>query len=177
MKINLRLIFITIVFLLCISKTAAASPAQPVELFPSKVLPDYHSLLLHSDAIVAARLDGSYTSWKTGRRVSAVSTLVNSRQHLITHRVLKGTAPTFLLTTGVRPLPRPTDPLNQLYTGPLADGDYLLFLKKYGNGSDSILNGGFSAVYPLYQGRTISLENGFSELGGKSLDEIEEMVH
>ncbi|MFX3617078.1 MAG: hypothetical protein ACE3JK_06100 [Sporolactobacillus sp.] len=151
-----------------------AAPAFPTEIFNTNRAPDFRTLSASSDLILVVHLDGQFTSWNTGHQVSGGHRLVNSRQILHVHRSLKGQPPSplYLLTTVVRPLPRPSDPLNQKYTGPLADGDYLLFLKRYHTSQDSLLNGGFSAVYPLYNGHTIALDSGFAELGGLSIDQV-----
>ncbi|MFT8362565.1 MAG: hypothetical protein ABF586_07040 [Sporolactobacillus sp.] len=169
----------SLILLLCVLMAVSVSKAAPIDrpitLFTTRPVPTGNLLIAQSDCIVAVHLDGHYMSWPTGKRLPSGARLVNSRQILHRLRVLKGSAPDALLTTGIRPLPEPHDPLNKLYTGPLADGDYLLFLNHYSR-TDAQLNGGFSAVYPIYQGRTIALEEGFPSLGGKTLDEVAQLL-
>ncbi|GAY76060.1 hypothetical protein NBRC111894_1614 [Sporolactobacillus inulinus] len=86
-------------------------------------------MVQQSDLIVYAHLNQSIKRWNTGKRLPSGAHFVNAEQLLQIHEVLKGSVqePVKLLTTGIDPLPQPSDPLNNLYTGPLADGDYLLF--------------------------------------------------
>ncbi|GEB76080.1 hypothetical protein SIN01_04250 [Sporolactobacillus inulinus] len=136
-------------------------------------------MVQQSDLIVYAHLNQSIKRWNTGKRLPSGAHFVNAEQLLQIHEVLKGSVqePVKLLTTGIDPLPQPSDPLNNLYTGPLADGDYLLFLKSYSQTQHYILNGGFAAVYPVYAGKLIALNEGFKTFNGKTIAEVRPMLH
>ena len=73
---------------------------------------------------------------------------------------LKGRAPAIirLVTSGVDPLPDPSDPLNRIYPGPLAEGDYIYFLKPIKDSDLYNLVGVWQGVYPVSNGKTIALE-------------------
>jgi hypothetical protein len=73
-----------------------------------------------------------------------------------------------VLTTGVNPLPEAKSPLNLKYPGPLADGDYVLFLKRVPGTPYYQFTSGMQSVYPLISGRTISLK----DIGFQSLDQL-----
>lgn len=131
-----------------------------------------------SDLIVSVHLDQHIRKWDTGHRLPSGERFINAEQVLHIQSVLKGQAisPTLLLTTGVEPLPDPHSPLNTLYTGPLADGDYVLFLKHYRDPNHFILSGGFCAVYPVVFGKLIALDDGFKEFGGKTIFEMSHLL-
>ncbi|WKB37170.1 hypothetical protein QS257_11100 [Terrilactibacillus sp. S3-3] len=116
-------------------------------------------LIRTSDVIVEAVVPPSWRKVDTHTALSANQHLYNYVQRLTVKQTFKGTPlpPVQLLTTGIEPLPRPRDPLNLIYTGPLADGNYVLCLKKISHTAFYALNGGFQAVYPIYGGRTIHL--------------------
>lgn len=136
-------------------------------------------LIRTSDVIVAAAVQPSWRKIDTHISLNSRQHVYNYAQRLTVKRIFKGTPlpPVQLLTTGIEPLPRPRDPLNLIYTGPLADGDYVLCLKKISHTDFYALNSGFQAVYPIYGGRTIALEGqGMAEWDGKTLDQIKEMI-
>ncbi|WP_332237687.1 hypothetical protein [Sporolactobacillus sp. KGMB 08714] len=165
-------------FCFLFSDGAAAQSPFPKQIIVTQRNPDLRSLIKTSDLIVYARLNAGINKWETGRTAAPGRKLVNSRQILHIRDAYKGTAssPAYLLSTGVEPLPRPEDPLNAVYPGPLADGDYVLFLKQYSDRYYYILNGGFSAVYPVYGGKIIALYEGFKELNGKSPAELKNIA-
>lgn len=160
------------------SVPAGAQLPSPRQVVETHRIADRVELVRTSDMIVVAHIGTYSEKWPTMKRISARQRLVNARQRLSVRRVLKGSSspPLYLLTTGVDPLPKPGDPLNSLYTGPLADGDFLLFLKAFSEKPYYTLNGGFSAVYPLIDGKTIALEEGFTEFGGKTEAEIAALI-
>ncbi|MCO7125762.1 hypothetical protein NIE88_08260 [Sporolactobacillus shoreicorticis] len=127
-----------------------------------------------SDLIVFTHLDQQVRKWATGQRLPSGARFINAEQVLQIHEVLQGHAPSpsLLLTTGIDPLPDPHDPLNEQYTGPLADGDYVLFLKQYHDSQRYVLNGGFCAVYPVVSGKIIALDEGFKQFSGMTVSEF-----
>jgi hypothetical protein len=142
--------------------------------------PETSELMEHqSDLIVSVHLDQHIRKWDTGQRLPSGEHLINAEQVLHIQSILKGQAPspTLLLTTGVEPLPHPQSPLNAQYTGPLADGDYVLFLKQFRDPNHFILSGGFCAVYPVVFGKLIALDDGFKEFGGKTIPELRQLLH
>lgn len=151
----------------------------PRQIIKTSRQKDSAALIRTSDLIVYTSIGTRSDRWPINRRISAHQTLFNARQQLQIKRVLKGSLPpsVYLLTTGVDPLPRPGDPLNSLYTGPLADGEFLLFLKSYNVKPYYTLNGGFSAVYPIINGKTVVLEDeGFGDFGGKTEAELADLL-
>jgi hypothetical protein len=132
-----------------------------------------------SDLIVLVHLDQHIRKWDTGQSLPSGQRFINAEQVLHIQSKLKGHAPspTLLLTTGVEPLPDPQSPLNTQYTGPLADGDYVLFLKHFRDPNHFILSGGFCAVYPVVFGKLIALDDGFKEFGGKTIPELRQLLH
>ncbi|WP_134701562.1 hypothetical protein [Ammoniphilus sp. YIM 78166] len=105
--------------------------------------------------------------------------VVNYVQALQVKRVFKGTASRSLrlLTSGTDPQPLPPNPLNIRFPGPLAEGDYVLFLKEIQNTNLYSVLGGWQGVYPYVQGKTISLgEQGFPQLRGLSLEQMERLI-
>ncbi|RYL88833.1 hypothetical protein EWI07_13385 [Sporolactobacillus sp. THM7-4] len=174
---------VPILLVLLLSFTPAAPVSaqlpEPDQIIRTQRTADARTLIHTSDTVVLVHIDTAIRTWNTGRKLSADKEWVNARQKLNIRQVLKGdpSSPAYLLTTGIRPLPPPRDPLNEEYTGPLADGDYILFLKKFPAGPYYILNGGFSAVYPVHSGRTIALEGeGFPEFNGKTVSEIRALI-
>lgn len=89
-------------------------------------------------------------------------------------KAVKGTASRLLtvVSTGVEPLPDASSPLNLQYPGPLAEGNYLLFLRKVSGSQMYSTAGLWQGIYPIYQGKTIALSNlGFTELNQLSQEE------
>ncbi|RYM06349.1 hypothetical protein EWH99_03215 [Sporolactobacillus sp. THM7-7] len=165
------------VLLFIFPDTVRAHPL-PKQILRTQTVPDSETLIESSDLIVLAHLDASIHTWSTGRSISPNIRLVNARQTLHIRQILKGAppSPTYLLTTGALPLPKPDDPLNRLYTGPLADGDYILFLKAFPSQPYYTLNGGFSAVYPMYGGRVMALREGFDAFHQKTVEEMKAII-
>ncbi|MCO7176182.1 hypothetical protein ACFP7A_09865 [Sporolactobacillus kofuensis] len=156
--------------------------AQPIilnKIIMSERPVDRTQLIKNSDLIVFAHIGEHINKWEIGQELPSGAKLVNASQILQIRRVIVGEppSPSVLLTTGVEPLPDPKDPLNNLYTGPLADGDYLLFLKRLNATQYVRLSGGFSSVYPVVSGKTIALDERFQTFSGKSIDEIMQMLH
>lgn len=180
-----RLIIAAGFILICLFSGQQPTPAKAAPFAPNRIIETVHPassavLITSSDAVVHVHLGEQIRKWPTGQRLPNGRLFVNAAQRLYVHDVLKGSSPSsaWLLTTGISPLPEPHDPLNRLYTGPLADGEYILFLKLFSREHNFYtLNGGFGAVYPVYSGKTVALdEGGFPELGGKTIEQVRLLI-
>ncbi|MBH0332649.1 hypothetical protein ABH14_23375 [Brevibacillus brevis] len=130
-------------------------------------------LVKKCDLIVIGRVDGIHRSYPTGRTLPQ-GKIVNYTQRLQVKKAIKGTASRLLtvVSTGVEPLPDASSPLNLQYPGPLAEGNYLLFLRKVSGSQLYSTAGLWQGIYPIYQGKTIALSNlGFTELNQVSQEE------
>lgn len=128
------------------------------------------SLVHKSDVIAFGTMDESTIhAYPLGIKADN-GRLVNYTQFVTLKRIWKGQTPTKLivLTTGVNPLPEAKSPLNLKYPGALADGDYVLFLKRVPGTPYYQFTSGMQSVYPLISGRTISLK----DVGFQSLDQL-----
>ncbi|MFD2616651.1 hypothetical protein [Terrilactibacillus laevilacticus] len=130
-------------------------------------------LINTSDVIVLGTIRNVKHQVRTNRQVGR-GRLVNYEQIVNIKHVFKGNTSSnlSLITTGVNPLPPPRDPINKRYTGPLAEGDYLLFLSSLKQNSFFRLNSGFQSVYPFINQKMIALEEGFHSLNGLTTDEV-----
>ncbi|MGN7470568.1 hypothetical protein [Brevibacillus sp. SAFN-007a] len=169
-----RLLILTI--LLCaVILPASAEPNighLPVATAP---VPSAKELVRQSDLIVLGWMDSAHQSYPTGRSIPQ-GKIVHYTQTLHVKKVFKGASPRLLtiLSSGVEPLPDTSSPLNLTYTGPLAEGNYLVFLRKVKGSSLYSLTGLWQGVYPLYQGKTIALQGaGFADFNQLSWNEIE----
>jgi hypothetical protein len=105
--------------------------------------------------------------------------LVNFVQSFHVDKYLKGTGGKIInvLSTGIEPLPSPLNPLNKVYPGPMAEGRYVCFLKPVKGTELYTIVGGWQGVYPVYEGKTISLEEeGFPELNQLTLRQFEAKI-
>ncbi|MFF2528279.1 hypothetical protein ACFVS2_05120 [Brevibacillus sp. NPDC058079] len=130
-------------------------------------------LVKKCDLIVIAWVDSAHRAYPTGRAIPQ-GKIVNYTQRLQVKKAIKGTASRLLtvISTGVEPLPDASSPLNLQYPGPLAEGNYLLFLRKVSGSQLYSTAGLWQGVYPIYQGKTIALSNlGFTELNQLSQEE------
>lgn len=135
-------------------------------------------LVQQSDFIVIGWMDSAHKSYPTGRSIPQ-GKIVNYTQTLHVKKVFKGASPRLLtvLSIGVEPLPDTSSSLNLTYTGPLGEGNYLVFLRKVKGSSLHSLTGLWQGVYPLYQGKTIALQGvGFADFNQLSLEEIEQKL-
>ncbi|NRS50003.1 hypothetical protein [Brevibacillus sp. HB2.2] len=130
-------------------------------------------LVKKCDLIVIGRVDSTHRAYPTGRTLPQ-GKIVNYTQRLQVKKAVKGTASRLLtvVSTGVEPLPDASSPLNLQYPGPLAEGNYLLFLRKVSGSQLYSTAGLWQGIYPIYQGKTIALSNlGFTELNQLSQEE------
>ncbi|CAM5789801.1 MULTISPECIES: hypothetical protein [Brevibacillus] len=139
---------------------------------------DWKELILHCDLIVVGLTDARHQKYPTAKRISA-GQLVNYVQDVQIERTLHGSASrrVKLLSTGVEPLPDASDPANLQYPGPLGEGQYLLFLKKVNRTDMYSIVGLWQGVYPLYDGKTVSLRGqGFPELNQLSIRDVADKI-
>ncbi|MBG9945469.1 hypothetical protein ABE237_19460 [Brevibacillus formosus] len=131
-------------------------------------------LVKKCDLIVIGRIDSNHRAYPTGRTIPQ-GKIVNYTQSLHVTTAIKGSSSRRLtvISTGVEPLPDASSPLNLQYPGPLAEGNYLLFLRKVSGSQLYSTAGLWQGVYPISQGKTIALTNlGFSELNQLSQEEV-----
>jgi hypothetical protein len=105
--------------------------------------------------------------------------LVNFVQSFHIDKYLKGTGDKIItvLSTGIEPLPDPLNPINKVYPGPMAEGRYVCFLKPVPGTEFYTIVGGWQGVYPVREGKTISLEEeGFPELNQLTLRQLEAKI-
>lgn len=105
--------------------------------------------------------------------------LINYVQNFKVSRTIKGSAPSTVkvITTGVDPYPKPTDPINKIYSGPFEAGEYILFLRPIPNTSLNSVVGIWQGVYPVLGGRSIALEeSGFPQLNGLNIDQFSNKI-
>ncbi|QQE72697.1 hypothetical protein KDJ56_12030 [Brevibacillus composti] len=68
--------------------------------------------------------------------------------------------------------------LNLSYPGPLAEGQYVLFLKKVRRSDLYSTVGLWQGIYPVYDGKTITLEGqGFPELNQLTIAELRRKIN
>jgi hypothetical protein len=105
--------------------------------------------------------------------------LVNFVQSFHVEQYLKGTNNQIInvLSTGIEPLPDPTNPFNKVYPGPMAEGQYVSFLKPVPGTNFYTIVGGWQGVYPVFEGKTIALEDeGFPELNLLTIRQFETKI-
>jgi hypothetical protein len=127
-----------------------------VDTTPTK---DERELYDRSTLIVFGWTDSAHREYRTGERVPS-GELYNFVQKIHVKRALKGTSSQFLnlLTTGIEPLPDANDPLNNRYPGPLAEGEYVCFLKPVSGTDLYTIIGVWQGVYPLIDGKTVAIK-------------------
>jgi hypothetical protein len=170
---------ILIIALLCAATLPASAQLDigqiRVDDTPSKT---WQQMVKRSDMVVIAWTDSAHRAYPTGNSIQQ-GKLVNYTQTIQVKKVLKGSATRLLtvVSTGIEPLPDASSPLNVKYPGPLAEGNYLLFLHRVKGTEMYSVTGLWQGVYPLYQDRTVALEGvGFSELNQLSLAELEQKL-
>lgn len=134
-------------------------------------------LVKQSGLIVFGQIEGM-EAHPTSRRV-VDGTLVNYVQTILVQKTLKGASQRTLklLITGVEPLPKPSNPLNLIYPGPLAEGSYVFFLRPVPGTQLYSLVGIWQGVYPLFKGKTVALKgSGYPEFNGLSVEQLTETI-
>lgn len=135
-------------------------------------------LVKRADLIVYGWLDSGQQEAPTGERISGHQ-VVNYVQTMHVKRLLKGTSGPLvkLLTAGLVPLPEPRDPLTKRFTGPLAEGNYVCFLRQAPNTPYFTLVGLWQGVYPVYREKTIALEEtGFPGFANMTIAQLEAKI-
>ncbi|MET3289399.1 UNVERIFIED_CONTAM: hypothetical protein ABID98_001969 [Brevibacillus sp. OAP136] len=131
-----------------------------------------------STLIVSAWANSSFHSFPTGKKIGTYQ-IVNYIQTLQVNDVIKGASPRLirLVSVGIEPLPDAKDPLNEKYPGPLAEGNYVFFLHPVKGTSYYSLTGIWQGVYPLFDGKTVSLtKTGFAEYNGLNVEQMKQRV-
>ncbi|GAB7057671.1 MULTISPECIES: hypothetical protein [unclassified Paenibacillus] len=157
---------------------SAAQPDLSKLRLPHKKVGSYQELIRSADVIVFGRFGTRTASYPTGVPIGS-GQLVNYVQPLRVLQTLKGPAQpsVSVLTDGVEPLPKPSDPLNLTYTGPLAEGEYLCFLQKVPGTNLYSLIGPWQGLYPVRDGKLISLqEGGFQHFMGLTVPNVKKVV-
>lgn len=140
---------------------------------------DWREMVAQSDLVIVGKIDGAYHKFETGRSIEA-RRIVNYVQTIQLEHGLLGTPPRplSLLSTGVEPLPDRSHRLNLNYPGPLAEGQYVLFLKKVRRSDLYSTVGLWQGIYPVYDGKTITLEGqGFPELNQLTIAELRRKIN
>lgn len=181
MTILLKRTFMLLPFLLILfSQHANASHLNLTkQLFKSEQNPTVKRLIQTSDLVIYGSSNATYTKydtnkWKDGKH------LYNYVQPISVNKAYKGHAENQVnvVTTGVEPLPKRDDPINKLFPGPLADGNYIIFLKQIKNTEFYQLNGGWQGMYPYINGQLISLEQaGFNIFHGLTLSQFQKKLN
>ncbi|QRG65092.1 hypothetical protein [Brevibacillus choshinensis] len=168
-----RLCFILFALGFVVVPASAATDIGRIRIDPTPVN-TWQDLVKQSELIVVSWVDSANQSVST-RRTLREGALVNYVQSLHVKQALKGSGQRLLklVSTGVEPLPDASSPLNRTYPGPLAEGNYILFLRHV-SGTDLYSTVGlWQGVYPLSQGQTIALQgSGFSELNQLTVEEF-----
>lgn len=135
----------------------APSPAQiPV---PQTGVSSEQQLKAQSDLVVIGKIrDDGTASYPTGESAGGLK-IVHYVQTIHVEDTWKGPASRTvrLLTSGVEPLPDADNPLNKRYTGPLAGGEYVCFLKKSPGTDYYTLTGIWQGLYPMLGGKSNAL--------------------
>lgn len=134
------------------------------------------TMVQQSDLIILGWPESAEKKFPTNKTIDHFQ-IVNYVQTIHTQKVLKGNAGSLvnIVTAGAEPLPPTSNPINKLYPGPLAKENYILFLKKIPQSEYYTIMGGWQGIYPLFEGKTISLEGlGFKEFNGLTVDQLEQ---
>ncbi|MFC7392675.1 hypothetical protein [Scopulibacillus cellulosilyticus] len=147
------------------------------DLIKSAQLKTSQDLIASSDLIILAEIQGVSYQFNTGRHTD-IGKFINYVQPLSVKTVYKGSEQhdVHLLTTGIYPLPKPENPLNNLYPGAIENGTYLTFLKKIPGTPYYQLNGGWQGLYPLINGRTFALSGGFTRFNDLAPKDINHII-
>ncbi|MBY6270108.1 hypothetical protein [Parageobacillus thermoglucosidasius] len=152
-----------------------AIPKQVVNIKRAANLKD---LVSSSTLIAYGWFDTSFQKQPLNKSVQG-GQLVNFVQNFHVDKYVKGTGGKIItvLSTGIEPLPDPLNPNNKVYPGPMAEGRYFCFLKPVPGTKLYTIVGGWQGVYPVYEGKTISLEEeGFPELNQLTLRQFEAKI-
>lgn len=172
-------------FLICICllftfhlPVQAQKIAIPKQVVNIKRAANIKNLVNGSTLIAYGWYDTSYKRQPLKKSVQE-GQLVNFVQSFHVDKYLKGTGGRIItvLSTGIEPLPLPLNPINKVYPGPMGEGRYVSFLKPVPGTKIYTIVGGWQGVYPVYEGKTITLEEeGFPELNELTLRQFEAKI-
>jgi hypothetical protein len=172
-------------FLICICllftfhlAVQAHNIAIPKQVVNTKRVANLKDLVSGSTLIAYGWFDTSLQKQPLDKSVQD-GQLVNFVQSLHVDKYLKGSGDKIInvLSTGIEPLPDPLNPINKVYPGPMAEGRYVCFLKPVPGTELYTIVGGWQGVYPVYEGKTISLEEeGFPELNHLTIRQFEAKI-
>lgn len=178
----MRALLRMLISILFVCSFASTSQAERINIGDIKVnatkVNNVRELVKQSALIVYGTFDLETQKYPTKDKV-AQGKLVNYVQSFKVSRSLKGSAPATvqILTTGVEPYPKPSDPINKLYSGPFEAGEYILFLRSISNTSFYSIVGIWQGVYPVLGAGSIALEGtGFPELNGLSVEQFAKKI-
>ncbi|CCQ94540.1 conserved hypothetical protein [[Clostridium] ultunense Esp] len=135
--------------------------------------------LVHAADIIAYGSFGEVTRREDTTQLVEGRRIIHYIQPFYGQTYIKGGAFEFVdvLTTGVEPSPPLADPLNKRFPGAVAEGEYVVFLKKIPGRPLYYLIGGWQGLYPVYEDEIIVLEEGgFQELGGLTVEQLKKKV-
>lgn len=171
-------------FLICICLLFTFHlPVQAYNTIPKQAVTikrttDVKGLVSSSTLITYGWFDTSHQEQPLEKSVQD-GKLVNFVQSFHVDQYLKGTGHQIVtvLSSGIEPLPLPSNPINKVYPGPMAEGRYVCFLKPVPGTELYTIVGGWQGVYPIYEGKTISLQGeGFPELNQLTIKQLEAKI-
>ncbi|MEW9668788.1 hypothetical protein [Ammoniphilus sp. 3BR4] len=175
MKLRL-LSLVLLLFVFCVPANAQVDISKiRVDTTPVKNEKD---LVNQSTLVVYGWPNSADEEYPTGQTVEQFK-LVNFVQTFHVKQSLKGTSSPLIriVTTGTDPLPKPPNPLNKVYPGPLAEGNYLCFLRKLPGTDLYTIVGGWQGVYPYLDGKFIALQDsGFPKFHGLTIQQAEQLI-
>ncbi|MGC4375811.1 hypothetical protein WD019_02550 [Fictibacillus sp. Mic-4] len=174
----LKTVICLLIFLGFHTNANARQPGVPTVVVDTKPMANLKELRNESTIIAFGWFNTAHLERSLGKSVQG-GKLVNFVQSFQTKRYIKGSGPQIIsvVSTGIDPLPAPENPLNKVYPGPMAEGEYIAFLKPLKGTKQYILVGGWQGVYPIIGGKTIALEgSGFNELNALTVQEFETKI-
>ncbi|MBA9026319.1 hypothetical protein [Peribacillus huizhouensis] len=158
-------------------------PVQANNTIPKQVVnikgnSNLKELVTGSTLIVYGWLNTSHQEQPLDQSVQS-GKLVNFVQRFHVQKYLKGSSSQIIsvLSTGIDPLPEPSDPNNKVFPGPMSEGRYVAFLKPVPGTKYYTIVGGWQGVYPVHEGKTVSLEGeGFPELNQLTIKQFERKI-
>jgi hypothetical protein len=179
MKASFKVVAVSLALFVSFSTLVSAASVNIADLkVDTTKVTSSKELVKQSDLIVYGRFDSPLKDYPTSHMVNEKK-LVNYVQSFHARMALKGNTGALVrvLTTGVEPLPLPTDPLNKIYSGPIAEGEYVCFLKKVPGTNLYTLIGVWQGLYPVIDRKTMALEEfGFSEFGNLTVQELYQKI-
>lgn len=135
-------------------------------------------LIEMSNLIVYGQFEAAVEEHRTNEQVDG-GELINYVQPLKVLKAIEGKPEAVIrvISTGIEPMPKPRDPLNEVYPGPMAEGEYVAFLRAVPDTDLYTIIGGWQGVYPIYEEKLISLEAyGFPDFLGMTLKQLERRI-